>query len=98
MEQFLATLITIAIVIYALKFVFALVMPWLLKRFAKSMMRKAGFTPTEDTGQEADEKQKGRKTRFGWGRTDEVLRVRRHRGQTLSDVLGGEYISYEEVD
>lgn len=94
----MATLITIAIVIYALKFVFALVMPWLLKRFAKSMMRKAGFTPPEDAGREADEKPKEWKTRFGWGRTEEVLRVRRRRGQTISDVLGGEYISYEEVD
>lgn len=94
----MATLLTIAIVIYALKFVFALAMPWLLKRFAKSMMRKAGFTQPQDAGRETTEKPKGRKTRFGWGKTEEVLRVRRRQGQTLSDVLGGEYISYEEVD
>lgn len=98
MEQFLATLLTIVIVVYVLKYVFALVMPWLLKRFAKSMMKKAGFTPPDDAGQEAAEKPKRQKTRFGWGKTDEVLRVRRRQGQTLSDILGGDYIQYEEVD
>lgn len=97
MEQFLATLLTIVIVVYALKYVFVLVMPWLLKRFAKSMMKKAGFTPPEDEGRDDPEKPKRRKTRFGWGRDEEPLKVRRRQGQTLSDILGGEYIPYEEV-
>lgn len=94
MEKFLSTLIIIFIVLYILKWLFRLIMPWFLKIFAKKMMKQAGFQmPEDDARQDAEKKSRTR----GNSSKDFYLKPHRREGQSWSDVLGGEYIECEEV-
>lgn len=97
MESFLATLITILLVVYALRWLFSLLAPWLVKAFARRVMRKAGFS-TPGAGQGGGGRgKKERRGRFAGSGDDMVLRPRRRQGQSLSDLLGGEYVPFTEI-
>ncbi len=95
MEKFLSTLFVILLVLFILKWVGRLLLPWLLTLFAKRMMKKAGFQMPEQDEQEEQDK----KDRSWWGRGDDSdsLKPRMRDGESVSDVLGGEYVDYEEV-
>lgn len=99
MEQFLGTVFIVIIVLYLLKWLFVLLSPLLLKLFVKKMTQTYGGAQ----GNQADEPRAQRAYADDDGpmsaRTKEgiVLRVRRKQGQSISDVLGGEYVSFEEV-
>lgn len=96
MESFLATLITILLLLYVLRWLFALAAPWLVKAFVRRVARKAGFSMP---GAEQEPKASGKADagRFAGTGDDMVLRLRRRRGQSLSDVLGGEYVPFTEI-
>ena len=51
MEKFLATIFTIILTIWVLKWVLVLIGPWLLKLFAKRLMKKAGMSGEDMGGQ-----------------------------------------------
>lgn len=100
LERFLSTVIIILLVFWVLRWVFALIGPWLLTLFAKHLMKKAGFTPppsstaTDDSTAKTDTVKSGK-----WWKPDEViLKPHRQQGQRVSDILGGEYIECQEVD
>ncbi len=108
MEKFFSTIITIILVFWLIRWVCVLIGPWLLKTFAKQMMKKAGFDPSAFSGQSQTEAEERSNASDGsrtetvnsgkWWKTDEViLKPTRHDGQRLSDILGGEYVDYEEV-
>lgn len=72
------------------------------------MMKKAGFdssafsgqsqTQTDGNDSNSDSSRTETVNSGKWWKTDEViLKPTRHEGQRLSDILGGEYIDYEEV-
>lgn len=96
MESFLATLITILLLFYVLRWLFALAAPWLARAFVRRVARKAGFSMP---GREREPKAsgKGGSGRFAGSGDDMVLRPRRRQGQSLSDVLGGEYVQFTEI-
>lgn len=96
MEKFLSVVFVILIVLFVLKWVARLLMPWLLTLFAKHMMKKAGFQmPQEEEPQE--EKNKKDRSWWGGGGNPDPLKPRMRDGESLSDVLGGEYVDYEEI-
>ncbi len=94
MENFLSTLFVILIVLFVLKWVARLLLPWLLTLFAKRMMKKAGFQMPRQ-----EEQEEGKKDRSWWGRggDSDSLKPRMRDGESVSDVLGGEYVDYEEI-
>lgn len=94
MEKFLSTLFVILIVLFVLKWVARLLLPWLLTLFAKRMMKKAGFQMPRQEEQEEE-----KKDRSWWGRggAPDSLKPRMRDGESVSDVLGGEYVDYEEI-
>ncbi len=96
MESFLATLITILLLLYVLRWLFALAAPWLVKAFVRRVARKAGFS-TPGGGQGAKASAKGGSGRFAGSGDDMVLRPRRRQGQSLSDMLGGDYVPFTEI-
>ena len=95
MEKFLSTLFVILIVLFILKWVARLLLPWLLTLFAKRMMKKAGFQMPQQ--EEPEEKDKKDRSWWGGGGDSDSLKPRMRDGETVSDVLGGEYVDYEEV-
>ncbi len=107
MEKFFATILTLILIFWVLKWVFVLIGPWLLKVFAKRLMKKAGFDQSAFSGassgqgqqQEAEGDSRTETMKSGkWWKEDEViLKPSRRNGQRISDILGGEYIEYEEV-
>lgn len=97
MEKFLSTLITILIILFALKWLAKLLLPWLLKTFAKRMMRQAGFN-TDPFTSTADSPNAPPRSSPRPSHSDEFLRPKRHLGQSISDTLGGEYIDYQEIN
>ncbi len=82
------TIIVAILVLYGLSIVLKLVGPWLMRwllgRAAKKMFADVG-------GEPAQEKSSPRRDGNG------VLRPRVREGQSISDILGGEYVDYEEV-
>lgn len=101
LERFLSAVITILLVFWILRWVFALVGPWLLSLFAKRLMKKAGFTPPPSSGSaKTDSTSKTDTVKSDkWWKPDEViLKPHRQQGQRLSDILGGEYVDCQEVD
>lgn len=101
MEKFISTLFTIIIVLWILKWVFRLVGPWLMTLLAKSLMKKAGFTPPPAAdNQSADDTSRASTVKSDkWWKPDEViLKPRREQGERISDILGGEYTDCQEVD
>ena len=104
MEKFFATIFTIILVAWALKWLLVIIGPWLLRLFAKRMMRKAGFGTgdTASAGKNADRAEGGKTetVKSGkWWKTEEViLKPSRRHGERISDILGGEYIDYETVE
>lgn len=107
MEKFIATILTIILVFWVLKWIFALIGPWLLKLFAKRMLKKAGFDESafsgstsgqaSDKGEEEDSRTETVKSGKWWKEDEVILKPSRKNGQRISDILGGEYIEYEEV-
>lgn len=96
MESFLATLITILLLLYVMRWLLALVAPWLVKAFVRRVARKAGF-PTHGGEPARKTRPKGGAGRFAGSGDDMVLRPRRRQGQSLSDLLGGEYVPFTEI-
>lgn len=96
MESFLATLITVLLLLYVLRWLFALAAPWLVKAFARRVMRKAGFAMPGGEQERKDPGKEGARRYAGSG-DDMVLRPRRRQGQSLSDMLGGEYVPFTEI-
>lgn len=96
MEKFLSTLFTILIVLFALKWVVKLLLasPWVQKFLVKRLMKMAGLhIPQEEEPRQTERESKSRRTKP----TDDYMKPTRRKGQTWSDVLGGEYIDYEEL-
>ena len=96
MEKFLSTLFTILIVLFALKWVVKLLLasPWVQKFLIKRLMKMAGFRmPQEKETRQTERGGKSKRTKP----TDDYMKPTRREGQTWSDVLGGEYIGYEEL-
>ena len=102
MEKFISTILTVLLVIWVLRWVFAIGGPWLMGLLAKHILKKAGLAH-DDTGSRAEKKTAATSKASTmksdkWWRPDEViLKPHRRQGQRLSDLLGGEYIDYEEV-
>lgn len=74
-----------------------------MRLVAKRMMKKAGFSQHQDEDAARDDGgSKGRaETVKGdkWWKPDEViLKPHRREGQRLSDLLGGEYTDYQEIE
>lgn len=106
MEKFLSTILTIIIVLWVLKRVFKLIGPWLLSLIAKRLMKKAGFDQSAFSGDtsgqkqqedEGDSRTETMKSGKWWKEDEVILKPSRKNGQRISDILGGEYIEYEEV-
>ncbi len=106
MEKFLSTILTIIIVLWVLKWVFKLIGPWLLSLIAKRLMKKAGFDQSAFSGDtsgqkqqedEGDSRTETMKSGKWWKEDEVILKPLRKNGQRISDMLGGEYIEYEEV-
>lgn len=102
----MATILTIILVFWVLKWVLALIGPWLLKLFAKRMLKKAGFDESAFSGstsgqsfkqEEEDSRTETVKNGKWWKEDEVILKPSRKNGQRISDILGGEYIEYEEV-
>lgn len=104
MEKFLGIVFTAILVFWLLKWLFVLIGPWLLKLFAKRMMKKAGFDTSagfgSNTQAEKDDDSRADTLKSDkWWKPDEViLKPSRHNGQSISDILGGEYIDCTEVE
>lgn len=94
----MGVIITFLLSLYLLGLLARILLPWLLKVFVGNVMRSQGMDWGGESQGESEKKKgtNGRSSSF-FGRRSEGLKVRRKEGQTLSDVLGGEYIEYEEV-
>lgn len=102
MEKFISTILTVLLVIWVLRWVFAIVGPWLMGLLAKHLLKKAGLAGNETRSKAEKETAATGKTSTmkgdKWWKPDEViLKPHRRQGESLSDLLGGEYIDYEEV-
>ncbi len=93
MEKLISTLITIAIILFALKWIAKLLLPSLLKLLAKKIIRNAG----PNTNNHNTTTNNTNNTPPRPSHPDDILHPKRHDGQTLSDILGGEYINYQEI-
>lgn len=103
MEKFLSTILTLLPALWVLRWVFAIIGPWLMGLLAKHILKKAGFAGNETGSKAENETASASKTSTvkgdKWWKPDEViLKPHRRQGESLSDILGGEYIDYEEVE
>lgn len=103
MEKFISTILTVLLAIWVLRWVFAIVGPWLMGLLAKHILKKAGLAGNETGGKTEKETASAGKTSTmkgdKWWKPDEViLKPHRRQGERLSDILGGEYVDYEDVE
>lgn len=88
--------------LWILRWVFAIVGPWVMAWLAKYILKKAGVAPSGSDGKTGKESATDGRTSTvksdKWWKADEViLKPHRRQGERLSDLLGGEYVDYEEV-
>lgn len=103
MEKFLSTILTFLLALWVLRWVFAIIGPWLMGLLAKHILKKAGLADKETGSKTEKETSSAGKASTiksdKWWKPDEViLKPHRRQGESLSDILGGEYIDYEEVE
>ncbi|MCQ7582458.1 hypothetical protein NP174_23235, partial [Salmonella enterica] len=94
----------IILTLWVLKLVLRLVGPWLMAFVAKRLIRKAGFgdafgQATEGARQTDSGSTTGTVKGDKWWKPDEViLKPRRRQGQSVSDILGGEYVDFQQTN
>lgn len=102
MERFIGTIITIALIIYALKWLFRLLWPFIIRHLVKKATKNfnngqsfggqgfGGFYTNFGAGAEQEPKEEE-------GNVTIQQTQKSKKGQSMSDELGGEYVDYEEV-
>ena len=96
MEKLLSIIVTAAIVFYVLKLIMRIAGPWLLGFFLKRTFGEEAARAYAEQRETAKEEQRRETGTERLKTTDgEYLRPHRHEGESLSDMLGGEYIDYE---
>ncbi len=98
MEHFFTSLLTFIIIFYLISYLFRLAAPYLMKFFLKRMAKKADAQYGTNFSEDNNKDDKKNNQRRSWFSSSEVvLKPHLRQGQSISDLLGGEYINYDEV-
>lgn len=107
MERFLSILFIVIIVIFLLRWLCLLLAPWLMKLLVKRVQKDFGagtFSGNfgsfgSQPNQDESPNQTTSRARASSGADGEIfLKVHRKPGQSLSDLLGGDVVQFEEIN
>ncbi|MDO4462196.1 MAG: DUF4834 family protein [Bacteroidia bacterium] len=103
MEKFLGTLLTILLIIYALKFIVRLIFPWLLKRFVTRMQNKANEQFSSMFGGQfyTQDQSESYQNQYADDNEPQITISKPHKPQkekpSSYSELDGQYVDYEEI-